>query len=185
MIESVSDSSVFKVRIHLSGAYRLMTLVLAGLFVVVAPLAVIGALAAAAMNFFSGSIAGGVWMLVVAAVLGVFLLLPAFFLWSRFLRKSKPLNLVISGSGFTLLEGDNVLRRLPWENVMSVQLSPRTKAKTECLVVSAAPSNATATSSGQGVYTWMKLPLSKMEGDRGALVEALARYSRGRYRANQ
>jgi hypothetical protein len=37
-----------------------MTLVLAGLFVIVAPLAVIAALAAAGKNFFDGSIAGGV-----------------------------------------------------------------------------------------------------------------------------
>lgn len=159
-----------------------MTLVLASLFVVMAPLAVVGALVGAGINFSSGSIGSGVWMLIVAAVLAVFLLLPAFFFWSRFLRKSKPMNLMINGSGFTLLEGEDVLRSLPWERVTSVQLA---KAKTERLVISAARSNDIATSPARSVQTWMNLPLSKMDGDRSALVDALARHSRGRYKAGQ
>jgi thiol:disulfide interchange protein len=163
-----------------------MTLVLASLFVVMAPLAVIGALVGAGINFSSGAIGSGVWMLVVAAVLAVFLLLPAFFLWSRFLRKNKPMNLMINGSGFTLLEGEDVLRSLPWERVTSVQLAKaKAKAKTERLVVSSARSNDTATSPARSVQTWMNLPLSKMDGDRSALVDALARHSRGRYKAGQ
>ncbi|HEY0539514.1 MAG TPA: hypothetical protein VGD53_14145 [Actinoallomurus sp.] len=162
-----------------------MTLVLVSLFVVVAPLAVIADLAAAAKNFFDGSVAGGAWMLIMAAVLTVVLLVPAFFLWRTFLRKSKPLDLMINDGGFTLLEGEEVLRRLPWERVTSVRLSPQAKKKTEHLVVSTAQSDKPATSPTQGAHIWMDLPLSKMDGERSALVEAITHYSRGRYTTSQ
>lgn len=179
MTGSVSDSSAFRAQIHWSGAYRLMTQVFAGIFVVIAPLAVILAVVAAVMNFADGSIGGGVLMLVMAAVLTVVLVVPAFFLWSRFLRKSKPISLMIDAGGVALLEGDKVLRRLPWENVAEARLS----SQSERLVVSAMRPAKPGPQPRRNSYVWMDLPLAKMDGERSALSEALTRHSRGRYQA--
>ena len=162
-----------------------MTLILAGLFVVAAPLAVLVALAVAVKNFSDGSIASGVWMLIMSAVLAVVLLLPALFFWRHFLRKRKPLDLVINGGGLGLLEGEQILRHVPWENVTSVRLSTQRKGKAERLVVYTGPTSTSATSPEPGQRVWMDLPLSKMDGERSALVEALRSYSRGRYGVGQ
>lgn len=184
MTASPSNSSPFKVRIRVSRAYRLMTVALVGLLVVVAPLAVIGALVAAVMNFADGAIVGGVLMLIMAAVLTVVLLVPVFFFWRRLLGKRGPLNLVISQTGFILFEGERTLRRLEWERVASVRLSSSAKKGTERLVISAMWSGQ-KNSGGRDVRTWMDLPLSKMDGERGDLIEALARHSRGLYTAGR